>query len=463
MPKSRSKRTWEKYEYDNGFQEKILSMMLKDPAFLNEYGDVVQPTFFTDLTNQSIARYTLLYYNTYGKRPTNDALRNMITTHCKKFDIEEDEIDDVLSALAHLYEDVDLEDSEFVKDRAVDFGQYQAARLLLLNLADYVEDYKLNAYKRGEKFNADAILPLVHRAISVGKGRDPGVNVFDYLENPSKLRESDGISDPMYRVRSGFPTLDRILKGGLGGGELAVVMGESGIGKSMFLNNIAASAVLYGKKTIYITFELKPYEVAIRVLARMLGRKIDDVEAADDSYQRALDRIRKIGSKYFRIKYFKPSEATIGNVRSYLCRLEHTDGITPQLMVIDYLDEMKGAEEGRYRDVNETYHTFGKLCEGLIEMGVDYKCPVWTATQIKREFYGVDPTLGAVGESMKKVNKADLVVALAQTDNDLRSRRMRIKLLKIRRAGGKGRYIKCVTFFKKAMLREVVSEKTRYA
>jgi replicative DNA helicase len=436
------------YDFDNGFQEKILGVMLRDPTFLEQQSDVINPSYFQSPYHQRIARFALDYFYKYRSKPTRNALIQIINDSGKKLSLDKEDLE-VLSATLEVIYSQPLEDSTFVKAKAREFGQYQAIKLAIIELTKYVTKSK----ESPDKYPLESSLRILQKGVNVGRGSDSGVKLFDFLESPKKAREQDALSDPSRRVRTAFPTIDAALKGGLGAGELGIVMGESGLGKSMFLINIAAAAALTGKKVCYMTLELKPFDIICRTLARITDMTIDDVETESEDYKTKANKLKKVLSENFRIKYFKPSEATVGSIRAFLARTEMIDESRPDIIIVDYLDEMKGLDS--HSDSASSYYAWGDVCAELIDLAADYKCPLWTATQVRRDAYGKTPGMESAGESMKKVNKADLILALAQDDEELENSRIRVKILKMRRGNGKGKSIKCISKLDKATIKEI--------
>src|SRR5205823_8074572 len=75
------------------------------------------------------------------------------------------------------------------------------------------------------------------------------------------------------RYSSGFPLFDKYLSGGFGqktGYELVVAAGESKIGKSKFIANIAMHIAQTGEKICYIPLE-NDYEEIYNMVARVAG------------------------------------------------------------------------------------------------------------------------------------------------------------------------------------------------
>lgn len=89
-------------------------------------------------------------------------------------------------------------------------------------------------------------------------------------------RVSDGgqVADT---VPTGFPSLDRAIGGGLRRGELVVLGGDVGSGKSALVQAIAAHGARSGYRTAYLTSELSPERVHERLLAMEGRARVDDL------------------------------------------------------------------------------------------------------------------------------------------------------------------------------------------
>ena len=233
---------------------------------------------------------------------------------------------------------------------------------------------------------------------------------------------------------------------------MGFVIAPSNRGKSMVLVNLAAASFRAGKKTIYFTFEMKEPEVASRMAACLTNCTIDQVQSGDLTYHQKIGEIKYIlDQRNCRIIYVKPSDATPSNLRAILMKIETMEGWKPQAIFVDYLDEMPVAPS---KNDDDNYNGYGKLASELLSIGVDYQCPVWSASQVNRSGYEGDPTLQSIGRSMQKVDKAEFVITII-LDRD----KMILKILKNRRGPGVGMRIKCVPELEKAIIREEASQK----
>ncbi len=110
----------------------------------------------------------------------------------------------------------------------------------------------------------------------------------------------------MLRLPTGYPTLDRMLKGGLAMGQLVNVVGQSGQGKSTFASTLAISALNYAHKTLLISGELTAGYTDDWLIRQIAGDKvIANKNVTGDEYYTVLrDDEDKIKRWYTGLLYY---------------------------------------------------------------------------------------------------------------------------------------------------------------
>lgn len=102
------------------------------------------------------------------------------------------------------------------------------------------------------------------------------------------LSRVDAVADgnrPGDTVPTGFPSLDKMLGGGVRRGDLVVLGGDAGIGKSAFALAIAIRAAMNGERAAFLTAEMTVERVLERIVAIEARARIDDLRqgALDDA------------------------------------------------------------------------------------------------------------------------------------------------------------------------------------
>jgi replicative DNA helicase len=391
----------------------------------------------------------LEFYDRYLQKPSRDVLLQGLYDRSNRLGWDVKDRDRMVEHLHTIYTyPLQDADTKHVKDQIAQFGRIQALKGAMLESIAVVDDFD----RGDERAKLESVEQKIRSALSVGSTKNLGISLSHVMQDMKSLCGTHDLAAIDRRVPTGYPSMDRCLKGGLGGGELGFVIAPSNRGKSMVLVNLAAASFRAGKKTIYFTFEMKEPEVASRMAACLTNCTIDQVQSGDLTYHQKIGEIKYIlDQRNYRIIYVKPSDATPSNLRAILMKIETMEGWKPQAIFVDYLDEMPVAPS---KNDDDNYNGYGKLASELLSIGVDYQCPVWSASQVNRSGYEGDPTLQSIGRSMQKVDKAEFVITII-LDRD----KMILKILKNRRGPGVGMRIKCVPELEKAIIREEASQK----
>lgn len=196
------------------FQEKIFQGLLGDTAWAAQMVEVMNPTFFdVDYLKFLSDRY-FSYYNKYKSFPTLGLLITII-----KEDLSEgsDVIlrDQVVEFLVRVKTNPFPGDIAYVKEKTLDFCKKQAFKEALEKAVDLIQ---------GENF--EQVVDLMKKAVSVGMPNTTGHSFFDDIE-------ARFVKVNRHAIPTGFKRLDEkdIFQGGLGRGEIAVVVANTGVGK----------------------------------------------------------------------------------------------------------------------------------------------------------------------------------------------------------------------------------------
>lgn len=380
------------FEFDRSFQEKILQAMIMDHMWAAQFTEVLEVDYFHSAYLKLIADKYINYYFSYKEFPSLDLLLGILKKELKskKDDILRDQVKQFFVRVASNKE---LGDLGYVKVEALDFCKKQALMKALSKSIDLAKNTD----------NHEKIVEEMKQAISAGNSHTPGLSLLDDVE--ARYSET-------YRstVKTGIRELDQrtILNGGLGGGELGIVVAPTGVGKSHFLVQMGASAIRAGKNVAHYTFELNERNMGIRYDSNLLDIGsldcFDHKEEIKEFYQ---SNEETLGS--LRIKYYPTSSASVQTLRMHLEKLAIT-GFVPDLVIVDYAGIMRSAD--RYELLRLELK---KVCEELRSFATELAIPVWTALQSNKE--GADKEvvdLTNMAESYGQAHVADFVVGLSR-------------------------------------------------
>lgn len=229
----------------------------------------------------------------------------------------------------------------------------------------------------------------------------------DYILAGSRFVRSDA-------VPTGLRELDRAWKGGIRPGEVGIVMGYTGLGKSMWLCMLAAAAFWSGRPVLYYTTELTREQIQTRIALGLVQRGLNDMPR-DIGYAETLAAFAEehgfeIGARAdVRVSYV---EGNITSIGKDLAAYKEEKGYYPGLLLIDSpidLSPPTKFEKG-YEGLRASYIWLRKLAQQT-------PIPIWTSVQTNREAVGrAKSRLKDVGDSFHMLQKAHYVIGLAKAD-----------------------------------------------
>ena len=388
-------------KYGQSYQSKVVASLVTDVKFLEQVSEITKAEFFESDANKWIVNSVIDYFNEYRNIPTMEV-----------FKIKVGEIEDkilkqtTIEQLKNVYLQVGSTDLEYVKKEYLTFCKNQKVKDALLKSVDLL---KIGQY--------DKIVDIMNAASKVGVESDLGL---DYIENFEVIMEDVKRNS----VSTGWDVIDELMDGGLGPGELGVVMAPSGIGKTWFLSKIACEAMRRGINVLHYSLELSENYVGQRYTTILTGIQTSEHKERKDEIIR---KIKAVPGRV-RIKYYPPQYASAKTLAAHIEKLR-ASGYNPNLIIIDYADLLKSSDRGR----DGAYAELGGIYEELRGLSGTTLIPIWTATQtnraaIEHEVIQAD----SVGDSYKKVQTADFIMSVSRKTKDKLSNTGRIHIVKNR-------------------------------
>jgi KaiC/GvpD/RAD55 family RecA-like ATPase len=217
------------------------------------------------------------------------------------------------------------------------------------------------------------------------------------------------------------------LGGGAGSGELLILIGPPGRGKTQALCNIAAHGVSRGVNTLYVVLQDESdVRIARRIDQILLGWPESKIVRQPDEFLKRVAKLHKNSGELV-IKDFVQQSVSVYDVRSAVEMMTDT-GHKPGLVLIDYLDTMVSHTKDSDQNV-----VFGKIGHELRRLGRERGFPVWTASQGNRESMDVDNVrLSHIAGAIAKTRAADFVAGMSQKPSERDEGYMRLEVLKTR-------------------------------
>lgn len=271
----------------------------------------------------------------------------------------------------------------------------------LLEAADKLDSKTLDTQK---------LLSKIERAVNIDLSTSYGVNLFEDIDYFLTELNKD---EPT--VSSGWKWLDHKLDGGFleNGRALYLFMGETNVGKSIFLGNIATNIAMTGKKVLLITLEMPEVMYSKRLASSITKIPMSDLKTQQQTLRQMLTETKDQNQKAsILIKEFPPSTVNPGQIGAFIKKLEQS-GYKPDAIVLDYLN-LLGTNYGA-----NSYERIKHIAEKVRALSYEFNCPIISATQVNRTGFGVDePGLETISESTGLAATADAIFTIWQKDDD---------------------------------------------
>lgn len=407
-----------KFDYSSDFQKKILSMTVRDQQFLSLYGaDLVKPTYFESFYFQFIFKNIIQYFNAYRQVPDKANLNSHLVDQAKVAKMNEEAVYTMMTIIEDVYS-MELNDLAYVKDKVLRFAQRQNIKQAVLKIVDLLDKDE----------NLENSISIIERAVNSGFQVDLGVNFEqDYCNLQTMYREE---YSPQQTLTTSFPTLDRYLLGGMYRKFLYVLVAPPGRGKTTMLTNMICANMMQGKNIVFYSLEVPEVEILFKVISRMTGLTHEDIlNLPKDKLDAYLNSMQTF-SKKLHIKYFDPSSISVNALRSHLSRLRSTYNFRPDMIVVDYADNMLPSTGSK----GSMYDDGGTVYADLVALGKEYNSVLLSASQPKVEAWEVETIVKRhLAESSKKVHIAHGVISLNQTPEESEQGIMRLYTAKMRK------------------------------
>ena len=245
-------------KFGKSFQEDLCHLVLNDRAFADQMFEVLDLGFLELKHLRVFVKKIKDYRKKYGVHPTSNIMHSIIRTGL------DGEAESVKVRIREYYARVLANgkipnSADYIKDTALDFCKKQKLKEALIKSVDLIKSSSF-----------DEVSKIIDGALKLGSDNTLG---YEYLADFEKRFEIKARNP----ITTGWKQIDDIAKGGLGKGELGVVVAPTGAGKSMVLVHLGAQAIKAGKNVLHYTLELGDTIVAGRYDSAITGVELKNL------------------------------------------------------------------------------------------------------------------------------------------------------------------------------------------
>ena len=393
----------------------ILSNLVYNEKYTRKVLPFLKAEYFTDRSHKIIFSEIHEYVSQYDALPSLNALG----IECQeRNDLSEDQFKETVEVLNVLSNDPS--EYDWLVDSTEKWCQERAIYLSLM------ESVKI-ADGQDSKKDKGAIPSILSEALGVSFDQHVG---HDYMSDAEERYEFYHQKED--KIPFDLEFFNKITKGGLPNKTLNIALAGTGVGKSLFMCHVAASALLQGKNVLYITLEMAEEKIAERIDANLLNIPIQKlIDLPKVMFEKKIASLSKKTQGKLIIKEYPTASAHVGHFKSLLSDLALKRSIKPDIIFVDYLNICASQ---RYKGSIVNSYTYVKaIAEELRGLAVECNVPIVSATQTTRSGFGsTDIDLTDTSESFGLPATADLMFALISTEELEGMNQIMVKQLKNR-------------------------------
>ena len=376
----------------------ILENLLYNENYSSIVGIFLQPDYFKENAEKQIFIEIQKHISEFNKAPTKEALSVKLNNREDLNETAFSKCNEVLKTLNGKTDDEEWltkETEKWAKDQAVYNGIVKSISIL---------------EGKDDKNSKDSIPEILTEALAISLDKSVG---HDYLEDGEDRWEF------YHKKESKIPfkmiMLDKITNGGISPKTLTVLLGGTGVGKTLVKTHLASQYLRQGMDVLYITMEMAAERIAERVDANLMDVELNDLHLMPkDTFEKNLKEL-KVGKLV--VKEYPTAGAHTGNFRALIRELKIKKDFTPQVIILDYLNICASSRVKWAANMN-TYIYIKSIAEEIRGLAVECNVPIITSSQLNREgFSSSDPDLSNTSESFGLPATADLMMAIIAKDD----------------------------------------------
>lgn len=408
------------------YQYKLAHEFMENHTFFEDLSPIIDQNMFTDPNLKVFVGVMKNYYERQESVPKYDYME----IELRNISHSEREAETYLAVLEKV-KNIPTDGVERTRDLAERFFRQQ-------NIIKTAHEI-LKIAGNGDSEKYDECVTLLNDAMAKGVHNDFGEALFDHLDETL----SDDYRTP---IPTGIKKIDETLEGGLGKGELGVIIGPSGFGKTSLTTAMASNAAEEGFKVLQIVFEDRIKQIQRKHIGRITG-----IESKDLSKTENIDLVKSTLEAYplkeemqnnLKIVKFPSGEKTARDIERFIRKLINT-GFKPDLVIVDYFECLAHEPD---RSATNEYEREGKTMRKFEAMAGELDMAFWIPSQGTKDSINLElVTMDKIGGSVKKAQIAHVIMSIARTLEDIGNNKATIAILK-NRAGKSGKVFNNVEF-----------------
>ncbi len=422
------------------FQQRLMWQLLVEPEFAEKTIPNLAVEYFDDPNLKRLFIIIYEFYNEFGKVPNlqNQSIHQAIHKYKTPKNIIEEE------SLFAVIKRIELWNQRVLnKEMLHDGDVVQKSTNFFIKQQEYrkVGEFIIDKTKTGEIKDKKTLALIEDKFLKIshiGEEENFGTEVTEGIEHA--LRKEFRQTIP-----TGVRVIDDVTGGGLGKGEIGVILTPSGVGKTTLLTKIANTAYEQEKNVLQIVFEDTEDQIKRKHYTIWSGVALSKIDESDENHDFVLAESTKHAEKLkgkgrLVIVRLSQENTTMVDIRNWITRYQKRFGFKFDIVILDYLDCLESHK--KVADRNEAELQIIKSFEAF---AADFDIPAWTAIQSNRSGFGAEfVEVQQTGGNIKRVQKAHFFMSVAKTQEQQEANLANIRIIKARFAKDGQAFTDCI-------------------
>lgn len=410
--------------------EKLLfKQILTDKQYMNVVSDNFDKRWFKVENMATLIDLSVKFFKKFGKIPNSKTVKALAKGYLERKNDLGANLNDINELVdSSLNMEMNL-DKDVLCSYLNTFIRKQA---LYTSIMDNVDDIENNTDEVLEKCIArfDEVSKMTFMQKDLG---------MDYFDLDDMAAHWEYITNPEARIPFLWDGFDRYTNGGVlkNGKMLFLFMGQAGLGKSLFLSNLAVNYLRQGLSVVVVSLEMSQDVYAQRFDAHISTNEINHLK---DTMFDSCERIKKFykdhpGANLY-IKEYPPRSIRSSDIEVYLENLQLA-GKKFDVIIVDYLNLVlpRTRSDNMYKDGLS-------VSEELRALSYKFNCPVISAVQANTEgMNNENIDMQNLSESRGIAHTCDALFSLFQMPEDRENGIINVRINKNRLGGMVGKVI----------------------
>ena len=299
-----------------GFQQILIREILQDNKYGESIVDVIDPQYFDNSSIKLIVQHIKEFHTQYERTPDFAEVKYQINNSTKNDTSRKVHLD----TLKNIFENT--EKGVSVRDIALNFCKQQNLKKELKKVNAIIENGEFEQYKDIEE--------IIQKALQVGHVGDVAVSVFDKIDEALE-------KDVRLPIPTGIDGLDNVLRGGLGHGELGLIIAPTGVGKTTLVSKFANSAYNHGSNVLQIFFEDNIANIKRKHYTLWTSIPPDKQPENKEEVKEKVFEIKNRKQNRLELLKLPSAGVTVSEIKTRIRKMI-SEGFKPDMILIDYVD-----------------------------------------------------------------------------------------------------------------------------